>query len=51
MKQKIDHWLDNFEKFHQRYIIIKTESYNFSFPEESIYITVRTTPGFINQEN
>ena len=27
------------------------ESYCSSFPEESIYITVRSPPGFIHQEN
>ena len=25
-KKKIDNWLDSFEKFHQQYIIIPTES-------------------------
>ena len=28
-----------------------TESYNYSVPEESRYIAVRTPTGFINKEN
>ena len=28
MKEKIDHWLDSFEKFNKKYIIMPTESYN-----------------------
>ena len=48
---KIDYWLDSFENFHQQYIIMPKEPYNFSVPEESIYIAVITPPGFINQEN
>ena len=51
MKENIDHWLDSFENFHQKYIIMKTEPYNYSVPEESICIAVRTPSGFINQEN
>ena len=50
-KEEIDRWLDYFEKFHQQYIIMPTESSNYSIPEESIYTAVRTTPGLINQEN
>ena len=51
MKEKIDHWLDSFEKFYKQYKTIPTESYKYSFPEESRYIAVRPPPGFINQEN
>ena len=51
MKEKIDHWLNSFGTFHQQYIIMPTESYNYSVPEESRYTAVRTPPGFINQEN
>ena len=40
MKQKIDHWLDSFAKFHQQYIIVTTEYSNVSVPEESIYIAL-----------
>ena len=36
-KEKIYHWLDYFEKFHKQYIIMATESYNSSVPEESRY--------------
>ena len=43
--------MDSFEKFYKKYIITPIESYNYSFPEESRYIAVRPTPGFINQEN
>ena len=49
MKEKIDHQLDKLEKFHQQYIIIPTEYYNYSIPEDSIYIAVTTPPGFSNQ--
>ena len=51
MKERLDHWLDYFEDFHKKYIIMPTESLNYSFPEESIYILVRSPSGFINQEN
>ena len=51
MNEKLGHWLDSFEKFYKKYIITPIESYNYSFPEESRYIAVRPTPGFINQEN
>ena len=51
MKEKIDHWLDSFEKYRQQYIIMPTESYNSSVPKEIRYITARTPPYFINQEN
>ena len=49
MKENIDHWFDFFEKFHKTYIIMPTESYNYEFTEESVYITIITPPGFINQ--
>ena len=41
MKEKMDHWLYSFEKFHKYYYNVPTESYNSSFPEDSRYITVR----------
>ena len=50
MKENLDYWLDKFEKFHQKYIIIPTESSNYSFPEESRYIVFTKHPAFINQE-
>ena len=51
MNEKVDHWLDLFEKSHQKYIIMPSQSLNYSFLEESLFVTVRSTPGFINQEN
>ena len=48
MKERLDHWLDSFEKFHQQYIIIPTESSNYSFPENIIFISVMTPQGFLN---
>ena len=51
MNEKIDHWLDSLENFHKKYIIMPLESFNSSFPEESLYISVWSPPGFINQEN
>ena len=50
-KEKVDHWLDSFEKFHKKYMIMPIESLNSSFPEESRYIVLRSQPGFIIQEN
>ena len=47
---KIYHWLDSFEKFKKNYIIMPTESYNPLSHEESRNISVRSLPGFINQE-
>ena len=51
IKEKVDHWLDSFEKFHKKDIIMTSESLNYFFPGESWYITVRPPTGFINQEN
>ena len=51
MKESIDHWLDSFRMFHNKYIIMPTESYNSLFPEGSRYITVRSPPYFIHREN
>ena len=51
MKEKIDYWLDSFEKFHKKYIIMPTKSNTTSFPEESRYIAVRSPLDFINHEN
>ena len=41
MNYKVVYWLDFFEIFHNQYIIMLSESLNSSFPEESLYITVR----------
>ena len=51
MNEKIDHWLDSFEKFRMSYIIMPRESFNYSFTEESLYITVLSPLGFITIEN
>ena len=50
MNEKVDHWLDSFEKFNKNYIIMPTKSLNSSFPEESIYVTVILPTGFINKK-
>ena len=49
--EKVDHWLDYFEKFYKKNIIMPSQSLDSSFLEESLFITVRSPPGFINQEN
>ena len=51
MNEKVDHWLDYFEKSHKKYIIMPSQSSNYSFLEDSLFITVQSPPGFINQEN
>ena len=51
MEEKVDHWLDFFQKYHKNYTIMPTESFNSSCPENSIYISVIPSPGLINQEN
>ena len=33
MNEKVDHWLDYFEIFHKKYIIMPLESLNCSFNE------------------
>ena len=48
--KKIDHCFDSFEKYHQKCIIMPTEPFNFSIPEESIYIAIKTPPGFIKNK-
>ena len=49
-KEKINHWLNSLEKFHQNYMIIPTEPYSYSFTKESRYIAGRSPPCFINKE-
>ena len=51
MNEKVDNWLDSFEKFHKKYIIMPSESLNSPLLEERLFITFRSPPGFINQEN
>ena len=43
MNEKVDHWLDSFEKFHKKYIIMPSQSLNSSFLEESFYHCSITT--------
>ena len=50
MNEKVDHWLDFFEKFHKKYIIMPSESLSYPFLEESLFITVLSSPGFNNRE-
>ena len=51
MNEKVDHWLDSFEKIHKKYIIMPLESLNYYFLDKILYITVRSPAGFINREN
>ena len=50
MDEKVDHWLDSFEKFHKNYIIMPSISLNSLFLEKSLIVTVQSPPGFINRE-
>ena len=49
MNEKVDHWLDSFEKFHKQYIIMPSLSLNPFLIEESLFVTVQSPPGFVNQ--
>ena len=51
MDKKVDHWFYYFEKSHKKYIIMPSLSLNYLLIEESLFVTVRSPPGFINQEN
>ena len=51
MNEKVDNCLDSFEKFHKKYIITPSISLNYLILEESMFVTVQSPPGFINQEN
>ena len=51
MDEMVDHWLDSFEKFHKKYIIMPSLSLNLLLIEESLFVTVWSPPGFINPEN
>ena len=48
MNEKLGHWLDSFEKFYKKYIIMPSQSLNSSFLEDSLFITVLSPPGFIH---
>ena len=39
MVEKVDHWLDSFEKFQKKYIIMPSKLLNSYFLEESLFIT------------
>ena len=49
MDEKVDNWFDFFENFHQKYIIMPSISLNSLFLEEILFVTVRSSQGFINQ--
>ena len=51
MNEKIDDWLDYYEKFHKKYIIMPSLLLYSLFLEESLFVTVKSPPGFINREN
>ena len=51
MNERVYHWLDYFEKFDKKYINMPSLLLNYSFLEESFFVTVRSPPGLINQEN
>ena len=40
MDKKVNHWLDFFEKFHKKYIIMPSLSLYYLFIEESLFVTV-----------
>ena len=50
MNKKVDHWLDYFETLLKKYIIMRVESLNSSFLKDSLYITFRPPPGFIDRK-
>ena len=50
MNEKLDRWLDNFEKFHKKYIIMPSQMINYSFIEDILFVTVRSPQGFIIQK-
>ena len=49
MDEKLDNWLDSFEKFYKKYIIMPSLFLNSLLIEESLFVTVRSPPGFINR--
>ena len=51
MDEKLDNWLDSFEKFYKKYIIMPSLSLNYLLIEEIFFVTVRSPPGFINRGN
>ena len=51
MDELVDHCLVSFEKFHKQYIIMPSLSLKPLLVEENPIFTVRSPPGFVNQEN
>ena len=51
MNENVVYWLDSFEKFDKKDIIMPSQLLNSTFLEESFFVTVRSPPGLINQEN
>ena len=51
MDELVDHFLDSFEKFHKQYTIMPSLSFDPLIIEDISFVTVRSPPGFINQEN
>ena len=51
MNEKVDHWLDSFQEFHKKYIIMPSQLLSSSFLENIVFVTFQSPPGFINQEN
>ena len=51
MDELVDQCLLSFEKFHKQYIIMPSLSLEPLLIEENPFVTVRSPPGFVNQEN
>ena len=51
MNELVDDCLVIFEKSHEQYIIIPSISLDPLLIEEKPFVTVRSPPGFVNQEN
>ena len=51
MYENVDHWFDSFEKSHKKYIIMPSLLLHYLLIEESLFVTVRSPPGFMNREN
>ena len=51
MDELVDQCLLSFENFHKQYIIMPSLSLEPLLIEENPFVTVRSPPGFVNQEN
>ena len=40
INEKVDNWLDYFENFHKKYIIMPSISSNYLFLEDILFVTV-----------